>query len=264
MNACDEPALMIDRVTPSDVKRVFYAAPSRGPALHRADLAARTVEISASGTRIELEPSPLAEQLGGVLETALVGDVFAENALAAAAAALAAGIEGSAVARGIAACPAVPGRFQIISRSPIVAIDYAHTPDALARICDGARRLAGKARVIVVFGAGGGFDPGKREPMGRAVGERADLAIITTDNPRHEDPRKIARSVAMGCRRGGRAYVQLEPDRKLAIERAIAQAKPADVVIVAGKGHEREQIIGSDVQPFSDQDVVQGFLAGRS
>jgi UDP-N-acetylmuramoyl-L-alanyl-D-glutamate--2,6-diaminopimelate ligase len=259
LNAADEAALLIDRATPEDVRRVWYAAPARGRLLRPADLAAREVALSADGTELTLEPSPLADGLGGRLSTQMIGDVFAENALAAALAALSAGTDAKSVVEGIARCPVVSGRFEVLHRSPVVAVDYAHTPDALARTCDTARRLASSrgGRVIIVFGAGGKYDPGKREPMGRAVGERADFALITTDNPRHEDPDRIAQTVAAGCRRGGRAYVELESDRRRAIERALSRARPDDVVVIAGKGHERGQIIGDETLPFSDQDVVR-------
>lgn len=265
LNAADESALLIDRVTPEDVKRLWYRVPSRGPALHPADLVAREVSVSVAGTLVTLEPSPLAEALGGSLRTRLIGDVFAENALAAAAGALAAGVDPSLVSRGIADCPVVPGRFEIVAREPaIVAVDYAHTPDALARTCDAARALAGRQRVIVVFGAGGGADPEKREPMGRAVGQRADVAIVTNDNPRHEDPKAIAKSVARGAERGGRAYVAVELDRRAAIRRALERSRPGDVVIVAGKGHERGQTVGNETEPFSDLEEIGKLLGGST
>jgi UDP-N-acetylmuramoyl-L-alanyl-D-glutamate--2,6-diaminopimelate ligase len=265
LNAADEAALLIDRATPEDVVRVWYAVPARGRLLRPANLAAQKVALSASGTDIVLEPSPLAEALGGRLRTQMVGEVFAENALAAAAAALTAGVEGPNVVAGIARCPVVSGRFEVLHTSPLVAVDFAHTPDALARTCDTARQLAGGGgRVIIVFGAGGNYDPGKREPMGRAVGERADYALITTDNPRHDDPEAIAQALAAGCRRGGRAYVELESDRRRAIERALSRARPEDVVVIAGKGHERGQLIGDETLPFSDHDVVRELLRGAS
>jgi UDP-N-acetylmuramoyl-L-alanyl-D-glutamate--2,6-diaminopimelate ligase len=265
LNAADEAGLLIDRAMPEDVRRVWYAAPARGPLLRPADLAAREVELSAAGTDLTLEPSPTADALGGRLSTQMVGDVFAENALAAAAAALSAGADAAGVVAGIARCPVVPGRFEILHRSPVVAVDFAHTPDALARTCDTARRLSSGSggRVIVVFGAGGTYDPGKREPMGRAVGERADFAVITTDNPRQDDPERIAQTLAGGCRRGGRAYVELESDRRRAIERGLSRARPGDVVVIAGKGHERGQIIGEETLPFSDHDVVRELLQGN-
>ncbi len=264
LNAADESALLIDQVTPADVKRHYYAVPSRGPLLRAAHLVTREVRLDAEGTHLELEPSPFAEMLGGALDTRLVGHVFAENALAAATAALAHGVSGPSVRSGIAACPPVPGRFEVVARSPnLVAVDYAHTPDALARTCDTARELGRGARVLVVFGAGGGADPKKREPMGRAVGERADVAIVTNDNPRREDPKLIAKAVSRGAERGGRAYVTTELDRRRAIELALSKAKPGDVIVIAGKGHEVGQTIGNETLPFSDVEEVQRAL-GRS
>lgn len=262
LNACDAAAQLIERVTPPDVTRRYYAVSSRGEQLVPAELVAKNVQLSSAGTRVELEPSATAEALGGVLTTRLVGAVFAENALAAALAALAGGVAASDVARGLSSCPVVPGRFEILNQDPIVAVDYAHTPDALVRTCETARSLA-RGKVSVVFGAGGGRDVEKREVMGRAVGERADYAFITTDNPRHEDPAQIAEAVARGCRRGGRAYPRLVPDRREAIRQAIEGAKPGDVVVVAGRGHEPTQLIGDTEQPFSDVAEVERLLGGN-
>jgi UDP-N-acetylmuramoyl-L-alanyl-D-glutamate--2,6-diaminopimelate ligase len=259
-NACDEASLLLDRVTPKDVVRRWFAVPSRGAPLHDADLSAERVELGPDGTRVLLRPSPLAEALGGALETRLVGEVFAENALAAALAALGAGVAAADVRRGIAQSAGPRGRFEIVHRSPLVAIDYAHTPDALARTCATARALAGTGKVLVVFGAGGRFDPGKREPMGRSVGASADVAIVTTDNPRDEDPAEIAKAVAAGCRRGGRAYVMLEPDRRRAIAKALERARPGDVIVIAGKGHEREQVVGERKISVSDASLVSELV----
>ena len=255
MNAGDQHSLYIDQVIPADVQRLWYWAPSRGPRLCDTDLAAAKVEIDPAGTRVELEPSPLAEQLGGALQVRLVGEVFAENAMAAAAASLTAGIPADAVVRGLAECPPVRGRFEVLSRDPTVVVDYAHTPDALERTCDAARTIA-RGRVIVVFGAGGNRMIDKREPMGEAVGARAELAWVTSDNPRHEDPQAIAAAVVRGVERAGRAQVRVELDRRRAIEAAIEEAAPGDVVVVAGKGHESGQEIGDEVVPFSDIDEV--------
>jgi UDP-N-acetylmuramoyl-L-alanyl-D-glutamate--2,6-diaminopimelate ligase len=262
LNACDAAAQLIERVTPPDVRRRYFAVSSRGEQLVRADLVARRVQLSSAGTHIELEPSDTADALGGILTTKLVGAVFAENALAAALAGLAGGVPAAEVARGLASCPVVPGRFEILGREPLVAVDYAHTPDALVRTCQTARALA-QGKVSIVFGAGGGRDVEKREVMGRAVGESADYAFITTDNPRHEDPAQIAEAVARGCRRGGRAYPRLVPDRGEAIRRAIEGARPGDVVVVAGRGHERTQAIGDTEQPFSDVEEVERLLGRR-
>lgn len=265
LNAADEHALFIDQATPADVQRKWFAAPNRGPALRDADLEARSIELDPEGTTIELAPSVIAEQLGGRLRTKMVGEVFGENALAAALAALSAGISVEAVVRGIASCPVVPGRFEILDHGPdrpTIAVDYAHSPDALAHTCATARKLA-RGRVIVVFGAGGGSTPEKREPMGEVVGAAAELAIVTNDNPRKEDPQAIAAMLELGLRRAGRAQVIVELDRKRAIERALEDAQPGDVVVVAGKGHERGQQIRGQTLPFSDVELLRELL-GRS
>jgi UDP-N-acetylmuramoyl-L-alanyl-D-glutamate--2,6-diaminopimelate ligase len=260
LNASDPTAPLLDRVTPADVRRWWYACPSRGPACCEPDLAARELVVSARGTRVELEPSAAAEQLGGALEIQLVGHVFAENALAAACVGLALELDGQAVRQGLSALAGLPGRFEVVEQSPVVAVDYAHTPDALARTCETARAIASgqeRGRVIVVFGAGGNRDPAKRRPMGEAVGSRADLAIVTSDNPRDEDPRTIARAVASGCRRGGRAHVLVELDRRKAIRLGLESARPDDVLVIAGKGHETGQTIRGRTLPFSDAEEVR-------
>lgn len=256
LNAADPAALLIDQVTPPDVKRRFFAVPSRGEPLRAADLSASKVEVSPDGTRVQLAPSEIAEQLGGELSTGFIGEVFAENLLAAALAGLAIPLSPEAVRRGAREARLVPGRFELVSREPLVAVDFAHTPDALARTADTARALAGRHRVIFVFGAGGDKDKPKREPMGRAAGERADYVVITSDNPRHEDPAAIAAALASGARRGGRAHVRIELDRATAIRQAIELAKPGDVVVVSGKGHETGQTIGDVTTPFSDAEQV--------
>jgi UDP-N-acetylmuramoyl-L-alanyl-D-glutamate--2,6-diaminopimelate ligase len=263
LNAGDQHSLYLDQAIPPDVERLWTWAPSRGPRLHDADLAAARVEVDPAGTRVTLEPSAWAERLGGELCVRLVGDVFAENALAAAAAAVTAGIPEEAVVRGLATCPPVRGRFEVLSHDPVVVVDYAHTPDALERTCDAARKIA-RGRVIVVFGAGGQRMVEKREPMGEAVGARADLAYVTNDNPRDEEPQAIAAAVVRGLERAGRAQVRLELDRRRAIEAAVAEAGPGDVVVVAGKGHETGQEIGDEVRPFSDIEEVLRITGGRT
>ena len=261
LNARDASAALIDRVVAAEVPRLWFGVASRGPALRGEDLAARQVEVSPQGTRVTLWPSPLAEALGGSIELRLVGEVFAENALAAACAAHAVGTAGPAIVRGLASCVGVPGRFELVRRDgPVVAVDYAHTPDALTRTCATARSLAGSGRVIVVFGAGGDTDAGKRGPMGEAVGAAADVAVVTTDNPRHEDPWAIAAMLIAGIERGGRARVIVEADRARAIALALAEAGRHDVVVVAGKGHETGQTIAGETLPFSDREELRRLL----
>jgi UDP-N-acetylmuramoyl-L-alanyl-D-glutamate--2,6-diaminopimelate ligase len=150
-----------------------------------------------------------------------------------------------------------------VARAPVVAVDYAHTPDALARTCDAARELArnlGDGRVIIVFGAGGNRDTQKRRPMGEAVGARADYAIVTSDNPRDENPRDIARPIESGCRHKGRAHVRIELDRRVAIGRALEMARANDVIVICGKGHETGQTIKNETLPFDDAAVVRELL----
>lgn len=262
LNAFDPAASLIDRVTPADVRRIWYGAPARGASHHEPDLFAEGFDLYADGTRVRLG-GPMASMFGGSLRIPIIGEVFGENALAAACAALALGCEPPSILRGLASCPPVPGRFEIVHHDPLVAVDFAHTPDALQRTLDSARTLAGQGRLIVVFGAGGERDKDKRNPMGRAVGERADIAFVTNDNPRSEDPRDIARDVAAGCRKGGRAYVRVELDRAAAIELAMTEARKGDLVVIAGKGHEQGQTIGAETLPFRDADVVAAWASSR-
>jgi UDP-N-acetylmuramoyl-L-alanyl-D-glutamate--2,6-diaminopimelate ligase len=256
LNAADHHTELLDRVIPHDVERRWYGSPTRGPLHCEADLQATSVRVDATGTRVQLAPSPWAEALGGELHVQMVGNVFAENALAAAVAGLAAGFPAEQVAQGLARCPPVPGRFEVLAQEPTVVVDYAHSPDALARTCETARGLACDD-VIVVFGAGGESSPGKRLPMGEAVGALADVAIVTNDNPRGEDPQQIANMLMEGLHAGGRARVELLLDRREAIERALELATPGDVVVVAGKGHEAGQETGGRSLPFSDRDEVR-------
>lgn len=268
-NAADRHALFVDQATPAHVQRRYFAAPSRGPKLREADLEASQVEVRAAGTRVQLCPSPLADALGGELRTRMVGEVFGENALAAALAALAVGAPGEAVARGIADCPVVPGRFEVLSGHEqdgerVVAVDYAHSPDALRHTCATARALAGpQGQVVVVFGAGGDSSPDKRAPMGEVVGAAADLAIVTNDNPREEAPQAIAQMLVQGLR-GGRAQVEVELDRAAAIERGLAALEHGGVLVVAGKGHERGQQVRGETLPFSDVEQLLRLLEPAS
>ena len=261
LNAADRYATFIDQATPPDVRRLWFRVPSRGPALVEPDLEAAGVAVDARGTTITLAPSALSGALGQTLRVGMVGEVFAENALAAAAACLAAGVAPEAVVQGLARCPVVPGRFEVLAHEPTVVVDYAHSPDALERTCDTARSITG-GRVIVVFGAGGGATPSKRGPMGEAVARRAELAVITSDNPRREDPAAIAEMIAAGMRTVPGASFEIIVDRRAAIEHAIALADPADVVVVAGMGHEQTQRIGGRVVPFSDRDEVVRITSG--
>ena len=141
-------------------------------------------------------------------------------------------------------------------------VDYAHTPDGLESVLLSARQAISAGRVLVVFGCGGDRDRGKRSEMGRVATERADLTIVTSDNPRSEDPRSIMEDILLGVPPAHRPNVVVEPDRAIAIEAAFRLARPGDVVVLAGKGHETTQTIGDQVIEFDDRVVARRILEG--
>ncbi|HEV2993115.1 MAG TPA: UDP-N-acetylmuramoyl-L-alanyl-D-glutamate--2,6-diaminopimelate ligase [Acidimicrobiia bacterium] len=198
------------------------------------------------------------------MHTPLLGRLNLANALAAAVTAQLAGFDADAIARGLAAVSTIPGRLEPVDAGQpfTVLVDYAHTPDALGAALAAARQLAGRNRVIAVFGAGGERDPAKRPLMGRVAADAADLVVITTDNPRSEDPAAIAAAVRAGAAAGA-AEVRLEADRRSAIRDALAAARPGDVLVVAGKGHETDQRFRDRVVPFDDRVVTREELGGR-
>jgi UDP-N-acetylmuramoyl-L-alanyl-D-glutamate--2,6-diaminopimelate ligase len=194
------------------------------------------------------------DELGGI-ELKLRGRFNVENALAAAAAARALGLSDDAIKRGIESVERVPGRFDAVDEGQpfTVLVDYAHTPGALEAALEAARDLT-RGRLICVFGAGGDRDRDKRPLMGQVVAELADVALVTSDNPRSEDPAAITADVVDGL------DLEVELDRRRAIERALESAQPGDVVVVAGKGHEQGQEIAGRKHPFDDREVVRDAL----
>jgi UDP-N-acetylmuramoyl-L-alanyl-D-glutamate--2,6-diaminopimelate ligase len=180
--------------------------------------------------------------------------------LAATGAAIELGYDLDAIERGLAICVGAPGRFERVpnDRGFAVVVDYAHTDDALLNTLKTARELTA-GRIITVFGCGGDRDKTKRVPMGRVAGENSDLAIITSDNPRTEDPMEIIREIEIGVKQTGRAY-EIAADRRDAIFRAASLAREGDVVIIAGKGHENYQIVGGDKFHFDDREVAKEAL----
>lgn len=221
--------------------------------LDRGTVCARDVDSSLDGNRFVLR---LGDREVDV-ELPLVGVHNLRNALAAAAAAHAAGLDPRAIQRGLGRARPLCGRMERIAVDvPFpVFVDYAHTPDGLRSVLQALRRVTDR-RLIVVFGAGGDRDQGKRGPMGFAVGELADLPIVTSDNPRSEDPARIAEAVAEGVRAAG-AEPMVVLDRREAIATALGIADERALVLVAGKGHEAYQTIGDERIPFSDQEVVR-------
>jgi UDP-N-acetylmuramoyl-L-alanyl-D-glutamate--2,6-diaminopimelate ligase len=198
-----------------------------------------------------------ATALDGI-ELKLQGRFNVENALGALHAARALGIEDAAIRRGLESVKGVPGRFESVDagQSFHVIVDYAHKPDALEKVLRAARELAGEGRVLCVVGAGGDRDRGKRPLMGRLVSELADVALVTSDNPRTEDPGAIAAEIASGAN----GDVEVELDRAAAIRRAVVLAGPGDVVLIAGKGAEQGQEFADRTVPFDDREAAKEAL----
>lgn len=200
---------------------------------------------------------------GHQVRLGLGGRFNVANALAAATAAEVLGIAPDVVAAGLSSAGPVAGRFEAIDAGQpfTVVVDYAHTPDGVREVLHAARAAAGPARVLVVFGCGGDRDASKRPAMGEVAGELADVAVVTSDNPRSEDPDAIIAAVVEGFRRDGRAEIVVEADRATAIAEALSRARTGDVVVIAGKGHETTQTVGDVVVPFDDRVVARTALA---
>ncbi|MDD9946502.1 MAG: UDP-N-acetylmuramyl-tripeptide synthetase [Myxococcales bacterium] len=261
LNTGDAASALIAEVMPAHVQgRGFSPVGAPEQASLPVTLASRAATPAGFGTRVSLAPSPLADALQGELTLAIAGDFNADNALAAAVAAHAAGLDPRAIAAGLRTFEGVPGRFEVLCRSPMCVVDFAHSPDALARSLAAARNLvaARDGRVACVFGCGGERDVHKRPHMGRVADRLADAVWITTDNPRSEAPAAIAAMVLAGI--GGQPLGQASwsdvPDRAQAIRDAVAWARPQDAVVVAGRGHEAFQQLESGPRPLSDRQLV--------
>ncbi|HEX2041616.1 MAG TPA: UDP-N-acetylmuramoyl-L-alanyl-D-glutamate--2,6-diaminopimelate ligase [Acidimicrobiales bacterium] len=204
---------------------------------------------------------------GELVELHLGGTFNVANALAAATAARELGAAPTAIAAGLSSLTSVPGRFETVDAGQpfTVVVDYAHTPASLEQVLLAGRHAAATegGRVLLVFGCGGDRDTAKRPAMGDVATRLADLAVLTSDNPRSEDPGAIIEAVRKGARRP--EVLVVEPDRRAAIALALDNARPGDVVVVAGKGHETTQVTGASVEPFDDRAVVRAELerAGR-
>jgi UDP-N-acetylmuramoyl-L-alanyl-D-glutamate--2,6-diaminopimelate ligase len=221
----------------------------REPAIVRAI----DVRYTPSGSEWALE----IEGVRAPVRLPLLGDFNVANAVGAAAAAWGLGAPLAGIADRLTNAPQVPGRLEVIGTRPTVLRDYAHTPDALARALEAVRPFATR-RMIVVFGCGGDRDRGKRAPMGRIAAEHADLAIVTSDNPRTEDPERILDDIEAGMPPGSHERFV---DRRDAIARALSLAEPDDVVVLAGKGHETYQVRGTTRYPFDEQAIVRELMS---
>ncbi len=232
-----------------------------GYGLANGDFQAKKVDITEHGTRFDLiTPEGIVP-----LFSPLIGAVNVYNILAAAGAAYARQCKTEALAHGVAALARVPGRFERVDCGQpfTVVVDYAHTDDALRNLTAMARdfvqRAGQKQRVITLFGCGGDRDRTKRPLMGEAAARGSDFVVLTSDNPRSEDPLAIMNDAVVGLQRSGAKYV-MEPDRKAAIALATREAAPGDIVLIAGKGHEKVQILRDGAVPFDDVEAAQQIL----
>jgi UDP-N-acetylmuramoyl-L-alanyl-D-glutamate--2,6-diaminopimelate ligase len=221
-----------------------------------ADVSAKDVRFTPEGSEWGLE----TPRGSAYVVLPLIGDINVENAIAAATAAFALGQTPAAIASRLRTVPQVAGRLEIISTRPTVLRDYAHTPDALERTLKTAREFT-RGKLIVVFGCGGDRDKGKRPLMGEIAERGSDCAIVTSDNPRTEDPDAIIDEIEAGMR--GTKH-QRVTDRLAAIQRAIDMAEEGDIVLLAGKGHETYQIRGTTSYPFDEKEIVKEMTGSHA
>ena len=223
-----------------------------------ATVRARRISSSFEGLRFEVQ-APAAQF---TIRSPLIGRINVYNILAACGAALSYGLAPDIITRGIAQCRAVPGRFERVDEGQpfVVVVDYAHTDDALRNVISMARSLEPK-RVVTLFGCGGDRDRTKRPLMGQVAAELSDFVVLTSDNPRSEDPLDIMNDVLVGLRRKDTPCL-VEPDRATAIKRAIEEARPGDILILAGKGHETYQVLKDRTIAFDDREVAREVLRG--
>jgi UDP-N-acetylmuramoyl-L-alanyl-D-glutamate--2,6-diaminopimelate ligase len=229
--------------------------------LAKGDFHAEKIEITPRGTRFDL----ITPEETIPIFSPLIGKVNVYNILGAGGAAYARNCAAEGIAKGVAALTRVPGRFERVDcKQPFtVVVDYAHTDDALRNLTSLAREFvqqaSQKGRVITVFGCGGDRDRAKRPLMGEAAGRGSDFVVLTSDNPRSEDPLAIINDARVGLQRSGAVY-KTEPDRRAAITLAVHEANPGDIVLIAGKGHEKVQITRAGSIPFDDVEVAQQVL----
>jgi UDP-N-acetylmuramoyl-L-alanyl-D-glutamate--2,6-diaminopimelate ligase len=228
-----------------------------------ADVSVRELRLEPEGSRFRL----LAPRAGVDLQvhTQLGGRFNVENVVAAAAAMLAAGLPAHAIKQGVEGTSGVPGRFEAVRAGQpfTVLVDYSHTPDSLENALRTARAICA-GRLAVVFGCGGDRDRGKRPLMGGVAAELADHAVVTSDNPRSEDPLAIIDEILAGIPAAARhTKVTVQPDRRAAIGLALSEARAGDVVLIAGRGHEPEQKVGDRLVPFLDSQVAREWLSAH-
>ena len=244
---------LADKLAADGLRVIRYAVNAK------ADVTAHDPHFSLNGMRFRLA-TPAGER---DFHSPLVGAPHIYNTLAAVASALALGYKLDVIAAALEKCTGAPGRFERVTHDGdfSVVVDYAHTDDALLNVLRTAREVV-KGKIITVFGCGGDRDRTKRAPMGEAAGSLSDVVILTSDNPRTEDPEQILCDVEEGIRKTGKPYRKIF-DRTEAIHEAIAEARSGDLVLIAGKGHEDYQIIGREVFHFDDKEVARAALAAK-
>jgi len=245
---------LADRLEKEGLRVVRYAVNAQ------AEVSAREPEFSLAGMRFRLR-TPVGER---DFHSPLVGPPHIYNTLAAVASGLALGYSLEVITKALEKCTGAPGRFERVPHDGdfAVVVDYAHSDDALLNVLRTAREVT-KGKIITVFGCGGDRDGSKRAPMGEAAGSLSDVVILTSDNPRTEDPEQILADAEKGIQKTGKPYEKIA-DRRKAIHHAIAQARTDDLVLIAGKGHEDYQIIGRETFHFDDKEVAKEALAARS
>jgi UDP-N-acetylmuramoyl-L-alanyl-D-glutamate--2,6-diaminopimelate ligase len=246
---------LVERIDPAIEKIVFTTANDVWAERGTGWIRVPELRATSNGLTIHLESSWGA----GTLRSRLVGEFNAENLLAVLAVLLGWNVPLQKALAALALCVPPPGRMETFGggQQPLVLVDYAHTPDALGKVLDAARAHA-RGRLFCVFGCGGDRDPGKRPQMGAIAEGAADVVVVTDDNPRTESSVAIIEQILAGMRDA--AAAQVLPDRAEAIRHALAEAESGDVVVVAGKGHEDYQIVGTETRRFSDRDTVLACL----
>jgi len=244
---------LADRLEQEGLRVVRYAVKSE------AEVTARNTEFSLEGMHFNLKTPAGAREF----HSPLVGPPHIYNTLAAVASGLALGYDLDVITRALASCAGAPGRFERVPHDGdfAVVVDYAHSDDALLNVLRTAREVT-KGKIITVFGCGGDRDGSKRAPMGEAAGSLSDVVILTSDNPRTEDPEQILADAEVGIKKSGKPYRKIA-DRREAIHCAISEARGDDLVLIAGKGHEDYQILGREVFHFDDKEVAREALEQR-
>lgn len=256
LNTDDEWSRRLDPLPESEV--VWYGIDQQPPGKRGTLMRATHIHSSFDGLRFDIE----TDGRRITVASALVGKINIYNILLACAAARAHGLTEEQIQKGLTALPTVAGRFERVEEGQpfMVVVDYAHTDDALRNVISAARGMKPK-RIITLFGCGGDRDRTKRPLMGMAAAEASDFVVLTSDNPRSEDPLAIMNDAMVGLRRFDTPHLA-EPDREKAIRKAIEEAAPGDVVILAGKGHETYQVLKDGPIPFDDREVARRILRG--